>query len=131
MSAFTWKVSQVYGLLVSESACEFRFLRAEFAELLEALQKCDWEEAVEEWHDVAAFAQIYVYATVLNKRLDWKVPTWAGRPSFQKFAKRIRIWRRIFRSHDMKFDIKFLRNGGNYKKPSKIQAALQEGRKSR
>lgn len=100
----------------------WRDVYGEVLELVEALLKGDVQEAREEFWDVALAAQGLAHTH------GWSFTMIMPMGHLVKFARRRKVWERIFRKEGLLFDTKYWVAGSNHKKPAKVTAALSMAR---
>lgn len=99
-----------------------QYCLGELQELVEAVREGDVGHIREEWSDVCLVSLAWASESL---PLDW-VPVLPGFGLFaaRKFTARRDVWRKIFDVHGVEFHNRFLRNGGNFRKRSKVIKAL-------
>jgi len=99
-----------------------QYCLGELQELVEAVREGDIGHIREEWSDVCLVSLAWASETL---PLDW-VPVLPGFGLFaaRKFTARREVWQKIFDVHGVEFHNRFLRNGGNFRKRSKVIKAL-------
>lgn len=95
------------------------------SELKELISARSILEIIEEWNDVWATFIEFVYT---NYGISVPILNGFGKSSFIKYYNRIEKWEEIFKSNNLKFDKKYLINGGNYQRPEKVRLALEMAR---
>ena len=122
------RMSAVWGKCVGDGCAELATTWREVVELGEAIAKFDVAEIVEEWHDVVAGIQCWAYVK-LGKRWNWRIPTWAGRPSFEKYQKRVDWYiANVYTPEGWSFCVSDLSGGSNPAKPAKVEAVKAKAR---
>lgn len=99
-----------------------QYCLGELQELVEAVREGDIGHIREEWSDVCLVSLAWASESL---PLDW-VPVLPGFGLFaaRKFTARREVWQKIFDVHGVGFHNRFLRNGGNFRKRSKVIKAL-------
>lgn len=99
-----------------------QYCLGELQELVEAVREADVGHIREEWSDVCLVSLAWASESL---PLDW-VPVLPGFGLFaaRKFTARREVWQKIFDVHGVEFHNRFLRNGGNFRKRSKVIKAL-------
>ena len=109
----------VHRELLGERNYSFSYVLGEAWEVIEALWKRDIKEAKEELRQVWYGLQMQYYQlTGHNIRLR------GCNDCVQSFFDRRKVWKKIFRKFGEEFSSDYLKNGSNYMRPHKIQAAL-------
>lgn len=95
----------------------------EVGELWAEVRALNWRGIREEWSDVTC---MFVLALMAS---GWPVQWVPILPGFglyaaQKFEARLDTWKRIFAHHGVPFSREYLMAGGNFRKLSKVKAAL-------
>ena len=91
----------------------------EVKELLVEIKNLDVDAITDELGDVFYFGTCALYySTYIN------LPIVMGKRSVNKIEARFKEWEKIFNKHGLYFDKKYLVNGANYLKETKVNAAL-------
>ena len=102
----------------------FFYVLGECREVLEALWQRNPKEAMEELSQVWYGLQMqYFQITGHNIRLR------GCNACVQEFFDRRKVWKKIFQKFEEEFSSDYLKNGSNYMRPHKIQAALGHAHK--
>ena len=104
----------------------FAYAMGEVWELVVEVLRANPAGIREEWCDAACCLQLWLY-DVLGHRRDWEMVL-GGVTAMEKFIARYAVWEKIFQEHGLRFEIRYVVNGGNYKKPHKVAAALELAR---
>lgn len=121
------KTMMKISLLVREFTCgEFRVghILGEAQECLAEVIRADWIAAREEFWDTAMCVQAWLYCR-FSRDFEMVLP----RSHIKKYARRNRVWRRIFAEHGLQFSPRYLFAGSNYTKQHKVDSAIQAARK--
>jgi hypothetical protein len=118
---------RTFGQLHDETMAgpvDLAYWLGEVDELLVEIRALNWSGIREEWSDVACLGTLMLIA----RGWTWlrAVPLMPGFGLYaaKKFEKRLGAWNRIFSHYGVRFDKKYLVNGGNFAKVRKVRAAL-------
>ena len=97
----------------------WRYVLLEVKELIEEVKKGNRDGIVNELCDVYTSM-----CCALTTHTRVPIPIFWMR-SANEWIHRLEIWEQIFKVAGLKFDVKYLREGGNYRKDTKIVRALE------
>jgi hypothetical protein len=107
---------------VSSGQCSFSAVAGEIKEVFQARTV---GEFLDECCDVYGMFLCWLY---INHNIDLEM-RWMR--SAEVWFKRVAVWEEIFDREGLVFNNKYLVNGGNYKRPYKVEMALELARKDK
>ena len=109
----------VYSKDLPVTGMSLSYVVGEIFELIEAIVNLDWSEVVGEFLDVYSCSMC-----VLETYFGINVPIVRNRSTIG-WLRRQEIWREYLRRMGLKYDKKYLVNGGNYKKEYKRRLVVE------
>ncbi|MGX1195748.1 pyrophosphohydrolase domain-containing protein [Metabacillus sp. SLBN-84] len=98
---------------------QWRSVKGEFAELIQAIQTQNKQEIQEEIADVLYFTYCF-----LQGKFGINLPMLGAMPTVKKIIGRLDVWKEIFAERGLNFEVRYLVGGSNYHKKSKVNKAI-------
>lgn len=102
---------------INGSPMKWKEVYMEFKELLEARSLYEIKEELSD--------TIYCLLCAIHTYTNISLPMLGAYPTIQKLLIRQLVWQQIFSKEMLVFDKKYLVNGSNFNKPTKVEKALQ------
>lgn len=122
MEKVAYTAREVSELVTPGRKYPFSYLTGEIKELMQAIKEKDKEHVREEKGDVLYAAQMLLHQ---NTGLNFKLR--GADKTVGKFLGRREMWEKILGRYGVAYHPDLFVRGSNYRKKSKIKAALQEG----
>lgn len=122
MEKVAYTAKEVSEMVIPGSKYPFSYLTGEIKELIQAIKAKDKDNIKEEKADVLYAAQMLLHQ---NTGLNFKMR--GADQTIDKFMQRREMWKDIMGRYGVEYHPNLLVGGGNYRKQSKIRAALKAG----
>jgi len=106
-----------------QTKLSWSFVLLETKEFFKEFKEFNVKRMLEEACDIYTVAMCAITTTTgIGIPLLW---TWSAK----EWVDRIEVWKSIFKEHGLPFKVEYIRYGGNYNKPWKVQKALELARR--